>query len=620
MKTRTFIALLSYFTRVSAILFLFSALVSVVQAQTTNLTVPVVTIRAADADATWQGDPGFFVVTRHGPTNASLSLYYTIGGTATNGIDYAAIANWIVIPAGIHSNIIQILPKDLRQVDRRDVVLTLTYPPTMPPINYVIGSPSNAVVYIHPAMPPQTVVTVHSPDSRAAEPGTSTPGDPGLFTFHRMGPTNFALPVYFRLGGTAANGVDYAEITNVVVIPTGEVDVDVVVKPLGDNLAEGQESVVAQVVPPACIAIFPPPPECYQVGLPSTAELVIADAQQPPTPTNYPPVVRITSPPNGAVFRSPVNIPVFAYACDREEAIASVEFFAGARSLGFGEPVSGRSNVIGTVNATNMFVCVWSNAPVGSHVLTALATTKGGETGRSGPVNIAVLTSPPPPTNRPALVSIIAKDPIAIEGTNCWVWPGLVDSNLGWRNWPTGTCRLYTNCGPKNATFMVRRQGTTNDPLTVLFHVGGTATNGVDYLPLSGEVTIPAGERAALISVVPIDDSIPERNETVVLRLNPSATSNAAYLVGTPASAAALIVDGDHTTRGGMLSDKSFHLSATGPDGAWFRVEVSSNMVDWTPVTYGQVINGSIDFVDPDTEGAASRFYRAVPELTVPVE
>jgi hypothetical protein len=388
---------------------------------------------------------------------------------------------------------------------------------------------------------------------------------------------------------------------------------------LGDNLTEGLENVAVQIVPPPCIAIFPPPPECYRAGVPSNAEVYIADAQEPP-PTNCPPVVRITSPPNGAIFRSPLNIPLFAYALDREEAIASVEFFTGARSLGLGEPVTGRSNVTGTARATNMYVLVWSNAPAGSHVLTALATTKGGETGRSGPVSIAILTSPPPPTNRPVLVSIVAKDPIAIEGTNCWVWPGLVDPNLGWRNWPAGTCRLYTNCGPKNATFLVRRQGATNDALTVKYHVAGSATNGVDYLPLPGEITIPAGERAALLSVVPIDDSVPERHETVVLRLKPSGEVVPSYLVGAPACAAALIVDGDRISSSGLLADSSFHLSATGPDGAWFRVEVSTNLADWTPISYGQVINGSIDFVDPDAQGAPNRFYRAVPELSVPAE
>jgi hypothetical protein len=601
------------------LLFLTAAPTTVPAQGTTNLTVPVVTIRAVDSDATWQGDPGLFVVMRHGPTNFALNLFYTIRGSAANGVDYAPIANWITIPEGVRSNSIPILPKDLGQIDKRDVVLTLTYPPTMPPVNYVIGSPSNAVVYIRPAIAPQTVVTVHAPDARAAEPGTANTADPGLFTFHRMGPTNFTLPVYFRLAGSASDGLDYLKLTNVIVIPAGEVSANVPVKPLADNLVEGIETVVAHLVAPPCIAIFPPPPECYLVGTPSDAVVYIADAQEPPS-TNYPPVVRITSPPNGAIFRSPMDIPIFAYAFDREEAIASVEFFAGLRSLGFGEPVVGRSNVIGTVNATNLFALVWSNAPVGSHVLTALATTRGGDTGRSGPVNITVMPSPPDPTNRPALVSIMAKDPIAIEGTNCWVWAGLVDPDPGWRNWPTGTCRLYTNCGPRSATFMVRRLGATNDALTVKYQVGGSATNGVDYLPLPGEVTIPAGERAALIPVVPIDDSIPERRETVVVRLKPSPDSTPGYLLATPASAAVLIVDGDRATSSGMLADRSFHLSATGPDGAWFRVEASFDLINWTPIVYGQVVDGSIDFVDPEAESSPSRFYRAVPELTVPEE
>jgi hypothetical protein len=40
-------------------------------------------------------------------------------------------------------------------------------------------------------------------------------------------------------------------------------------------------------------------------------------------------------------------------------------------------------------------------------------------------------------------------------------------------------------------------------------------------------------------------------------------------------------------------------------------------MANWTPVCTNQVINGSIDFVDPDAAGNPSRFYRAVP-LTNP--
>ena len=49
--------------------------------------------------------------------------------------------------------------------------------------------------------------------------------------------------------------------------------------------------------------------------------------------------------------------------------------------------------------------------------------------------------------------------------------------------------------------------------------------------------------------------------------------------------------------------------------GAWFHIESSADLVNWSPMCTNQVINGSIDFVDPDSSSAGWRFYRAVPEL-----
>ena len=57
--------------------------------------------------------------------------------------------------------------------------------------------------------------------------------------------------------------------------------------------------------------------------------------------------------------------------------------------------------------------------------------------------------------------------------------------------------------------FTIRRDGPTNASLTVTYDLGGTASNGVDYVELPGTATIPAGEQSTLISVVPIDDGPP---------------------------------------------------------------------------------------------------------------
>src|SRR2546425_2796655 len=88
-------------------------------------------------------------------------------------------------------------------------------------------------------------VTITAPDPRASEAGP----DPGLFEIRRSGPTNFALSVFYRVGGTASNGVDYEKIPEAVVIPQGSVTASIPVKPVDDALVEGPETVVLQIVP-----------------------------------------------------------------------------------------------------------------------------------------------------------------------------------------------------------------------------------------------------------------------------------------------------------------------------------------------------------------------------------
>jgi hypothetical protein len=73
--------------------------------------------------------------------------------------------------------------------------------------------------------------------------------------------------------------------------------------------------------------------------------------------------------------------------------------------------------------------------------------------------------------------------------------------------------------GPTNAIFTVTRTGSTASDLTVNYTIGGTASNGVDYLTLSGSVLIPALSSSATITVTPIDDALSEPTETVVLTL-----------------------------------------------------------------------------------------------------
>src|SRR5204863_3129994 len=58
--------------------------------------------------------------------------------------------------------------------------------------------------------------------------------------------------------------------------------------------------------------------------------------------------------------------------------------------------------------------------------------------------------------------------------------------------------------GPDTGKLLLSRTGSTARPLAVSYSLGGTATNGVDYAPLFGSATIPAGATNVAIVVSPL--------------------------------------------------------------------------------------------------------------------
>ena len=568
--------------------------------------IPVVTVQATQPIATLTNS-GVFTVFRAGNTDLTLNVWYDLGGTASNGVDYAPIPPHLVeIAAGTTSSTIVITPLISTSSSAvKTVVLKLGPSPLMTPINYSIGLPDSATVYIAPPgvtnLPP--AVDLVSPTNGEV---FYAPTDIPVLA-RATDPDGMVTNVEFF-----ANGADLGRGLPVVLDPPGVGGVvglvyflnwpDVPANNYALTAVATDDGGVSTTSAPVKITVLPGPP-----------------------PTNVPPVVRIISPANGSVFHAPINIPIYAFAGDSDGFVSSVEFFAGSNSLGFGQrvpvavPLASGGIVIGgpvpPIYPTNLFFLIWSNAPVGTYALTAVATDNGGAATTSDPVKIAILPPLPPPTNHPPIVNIVATDPVAIEGTNCWVWRGETNSPPTWAAWPTAVCRFFTNCGPKTATFTVRRLGETNDDLTVPYDIGGTASNGVDYVALPGSVAIPAGERRALITIVPIDDGPPDVNKTVILTLLPDMELNPlpGYVLGFPRRAAAIIIDHGPCPATAMLPGGCFHLVTPGPDAAWFCVEYSTDMVNWTPVCTNQVINGSIDFVDPDTQSNSARFYRSVP-------
>ncbi len=107
-------------------------------------------------------------------------------------------------------------------------------------------------------------------------------------------------------------------------------------------------------------------------------------------PANKPPVVSLTAPANGASYPAPASFSVTAAASDPDGAVASVEFFQGATSLGVKTAAPYAVNV--------------ANLAAGSYTFTAVAKDDKGASTTSSTVSVTVTT----PGNQAPVVAVTA--------------------------------------------------------------------------------------------------------------------------------------------------------------------------------------------------------------------
>ncbi len=101
-----------------------------------------------------------------------------------------------------------------------------------------------------------------------------------------------------------------------------------------------------------------------------------------------------------------------------------------------------------------------------------------------------------------------------------------------------------TEAGLTTGRYTFTRSGGTTTVLTVNYTVEGTATAGSDYQALGTSVSFAAGATTATKTVTPVQDSLIEANETILLTLAPGA----GYTVGSPASATVTLTSDDLAT------------------------------------------------------------------------
>ncbi|MEW6302831.1 MAG: S8 family serine peptidase [Verrucomicrobiota bacterium] len=452
--------------------------------------LPTVTVTATDAAASEEGDAGAFTINRTGSATSPLTVNYAVSGTAGNGTDCQSLPGTVTIPAGAASAVITVTPMDDTAVEGDEtVVLTLSAD-----AGYTVGAPSNATVVItdNDQAPPLPTVTVTATDAAASEEG-----DPGVFTVTRGGSTSAPLTVNYLLSGTAGNGTDYQSLSGTVTIGAGSSAAPVTVMPVDDATLEGDEMVTLTLSADAA----------YTVGTPGSANVTIADNDQPPPL----PTVTVTATDTNASESGDAGSFTVSRTGSTSSSLTVKYFLGGTAGNGVDyQALSGTVDIAAGSSAATVTVTPMDDTALeGDETVTlTLSADTAYTVGSPGSANVTIADNdqpPPLPT-----VTVTATDTTVSENGDA-------------------------------GSFTVSRSGSTSSALTVKYALSGSASNGSDYQSLSGTAIIAAGAGSATIDVVPIDDTAVEGNETVVFTL----ASDPAYDVGAPSSATLTITDND---------------------------------------------------------------------------
>lgn len=435
------------------------------------------------------GSSGTFTVTRVGSLAANLQVNYSLGGTATNGVDYNTLTGIVLIPAGKASAAITVTPmQDALANGNRTMVATLSNNP-----GYDIVIPAAATItIIDDDIPGITLSVVRA---NAYESGTDT----GAFAFTRTGYTASPLTVNYNIYGTAINGTDYGLITNSIAIPAGAVSATLAISALADSIRETNETVVLTLQNSSAYSVRTATQQTVTVvdnnsgGLPGVGFELPGDSGLE-SKFSVPVFVSLNAP-------SPATVTV-NYAVTGGTATGGfVDYYLTSGQLSF---APGQ-----TTQSVNFFVL--EDSLVESNETIAISL--------SSPVN-AVLT-----TQSNFVYTIIDDDS---SGT---VTITAIDPNA-------------SETGPALGKFRISRSGGTSSILAVSFEATGTASSPSDYVPIGNSVVIPSGQGYVDVVVIPIDDSTPEPIETVVVTL----TSAPGGTISSANSATVFIADNDESS------------------------------------------------------------------------
>jgi len=202
-------------------------------------------------------------------------------------------------------------------------------------------------------------------------------------------------------------------------------------------------------------------------------------------PENVPPSVSLTSPQAGT-FDDASPIGLTATATDSDGTVVKVEFYEDTTKIGEA--------------ADAPYSATWANPSAGSHTLTALAYDDSGAAVRSAgiPVTVNSQTATPSPSPSPS-ASPTSAIKVKVMATTSLIKAG------------------------QSAKFKIATTDPQTQSMNVNYALSGTAVSGINYslAGATGQVTIPTGDRSAILSLGTLSTS--GGNKTITVTIMPGA-------------------------------------------------------------------------------------------------
>ena len=490
-------------------------------------------------------------VTRTGGSAGAVGVSYaTSNGTATAGSDYTTTSGTLNFADGEVSKTFTIpITNDTLVESDETVNLTLSSPTG----GASLGSQSTAVLTIisdDVAQPGQLQFSAATYSVNENGGGTAT------ITVTRTNGSNVAVGVHYATSnGTATAGSDYTATSGDLSFGIGEVSKTFTIPITNDTLVESDETVNLTLTSPTGGATL---------GSQSTAVLTIV-SDDVATPDHD---VIISSKaayvyeanPNTNYGTGTLYVRNYSTASDRWTYVNfDITGVTGTTVDSAVVQLRSKMSTAGSIDVSvygvsdsswGEMTLTWNNKPASE--ATALATTNVNSTTYSWKEwNVASWVQHARDLGWSTLTlcfkadTILANDVLSYGDDSGNSKPQLiVDSHTGVVTPEVtiaATDASASEAGPDNGVFTVTRTGSTTGPLTVNYTISGTATNTSDYTTLSGNVTIADGQPSATIVVTPVNDTLVESNETVILTL----AGGTGYMIGSPASGTVTIVSDD---------------------------------------------------------------------------